>query len=85
MANFQTWCALYVRFSKENCSLETYLPDFKTGKIVPLPVFKSSQCTPRNLLSSRSQGLDLTGFEKLSANSKGFGALQLRTYYSISN
>jgi hypothetical protein len=36
MAGFQTWCALYVRFSKENYSLENYLPDFKTGKIVPV-------------------------------------------------
>jgi hypothetical protein len=34
----------------------------------------------RHLLSNRSKGFELAGIEKISANSKAFGAERLRTY-----
>jgi hypothetical protein len=61
------------RFSKENCSSETCLPDFKTSQIAPCQLSKALGVSAINLLSNRSKGFDLTGFEKLSANSEAFG------------
>jgi hypothetical protein len=58
----------------------TYLPDFKTGEIVPCWFSKSLGATLRHLLSNRRKGFELAGFEKISANSKAFGAKRLRTY-----
>jgi hypothetical protein len=47
---------------------------FQNRQYCPLPVFNSLVATPRNLLSNRSKGFYLAGFEKLSASSKTFGA-----------
>jgi hypothetical protein len=45
------------------------------GRDGPLLVFsKALGATLRNLLSNRSKGFDIAGFEKLSANSTAFGA-----------
>jgi hypothetical protein len=68
------------RFSKENCSSATYLPDFKTGEVAPCQFPKTLGATLRRLLSNRSKGFELAGFEKISANSKACGAKRLRTY-----
>jgi hypothetical protein len=40
---FKSGVHLAARFSKESCSLATYLLDLKTGEM-PLAVFKSSRC-----------------------------------------
>jgi hypothetical protein len=56
------------------------LPDFKTDEIAPCRFSKALSATLRHLLSNRSKGYELAGFEKISANSKAFGAKQLRTY-----
>jgi hypothetical protein len=69
LARFQKWWALCSPLSKQNCSSQTYLPDFKTREITPPFVFQMLLVQlPRNLLSSRSKGFDLACFEKLSAN-----------------
>jgi hypothetical protein len=67
------------RFLKENCSSATYLPDFKNGEIAPCRFSKALGATLRHLLSNRSKRFELAGFEKISANSKAFGAKRLRT------
>jgi hypothetical protein len=59
----------------------TYLPDFKTGEVAPCRFSKALGATLRHLLSNRSKGFELAGFEKISANSKAFGAKRLRTLY----
>jgi hypothetical protein len=66
-------------FSKENCSSATYLQDFKTDEIAPCRFLKALGATPRHLSSKRKKVFELVGFEKLSANSKAFGAKRLRT------
>jgi hypothetical protein len=43
-------------FLKENCSLETHLPDFKTGEIAPGKFSKALGVTPGNMLSNWSKG-----------------------------
>jgi hypothetical protein len=53
------------RFSKENCSPATYLPDFKTGDVAPRRFSEALGATPRHLLSNRSKGFELAGFEKI--------------------
>jgi hypothetical protein len=60
--------------------LATYLPDFKTGEIVPCRFSKSLGAFLRHLSSNKSKGFELAGFKKLSANSKAFGAKMLGTY-----
>jgi hypothetical protein len=62
------------RFSKENCSSATYLPEFKTGEIAPCQFSKALGATLRHRLSNRSKRFELASIEKLSANSKAFGA-----------
>jgi hypothetical protein len=60
------------RFSTGSCSLATYLPNFKIGKISPY------RCaTLRHLSSIRNKGFALASFEKLSANSKAFDGKRL--------
>jgi hypothetical protein len=49
------------------------LLDFKTGEITPCQLSKALDATLRNLSSSRSNGFEFTGFQKLSANSEVFG------------
>jgi hypothetical protein len=56
------------------------LSDFKTGEIAPCRFSKALGITLRHLLSNRSKGFELAGFEKILANSKAFGAKRLRTY-----
>jgi hypothetical protein len=56
------------------------LPDSKTGEVAPWRFSKPLGATLRHLLSNRSKGFELAGFEKISANSKAFGAKRLRTY-----
>jgi hypothetical protein len=46
----------------------------------PTRFLKALSATLRHLSSYRVKGFELAGFEKLSANSKAFGAKQLRTY-----
>jgi hypothetical protein len=67
-------------FSIENCSLATYLPDFKTEEIASGGFSKALSTILRHLSPNRSKGFELPGFEKLLANSKAFGAKPLRTY-----
>jgi hypothetical protein len=55
-------------FSKENCSSETYLADFKMGEIA------------RAGFRKLTLQLQETGFLKLPANSKAFGNRLLRSY-----
>jgi hypothetical protein len=49
----------------ENCSLATYLLDFKTGKIASGRFSKALSATLRHLSPNRSKGFELPGFEKL--------------------
>jgi hypothetical protein len=51
-------------------------------KLTPHWFSKALGATLSHLFSNRSTGFELAGFEKLSANSKAFGAKQLRTFYS---
>jgi hypothetical protein len=53
------------------------LPDFKTGEIAPCWFSKALGTTLRHLLFNRSKEFELAGFEKISANSKAFGAKRL--------
>jgi hypothetical protein len=56
------------------------LPNFKTGgEIAPCWFSKALGTTLRHLPSKRSKGFELADFEKLSSNSKAFGAKWLRT------
>jgi hypothetical protein len=71
-------CAAH--FSKEDCSSATYLPDLKTGEIAPRQFSKALSATTIRRSSNKSIRFELASFENLSANSKGFGAKQLRTY-----
>jgi hypothetical protein len=80
LASFQKWWVLAAHFSQENCLSATYLPDFKTLEIAPCQFSKALDATLRLLSSNRSKGFELTGFKKLSANSKAFGTKRLRTY-----
>jgi hypothetical protein len=66
-------------FSKENCLSASYFPVFKTGEVAPCRFSKALGATLKHLLSNRSKGFELAGFEKISANSKAFGAERLRT------
>jgi hypothetical protein len=59
--------------------LATYLLDFKTGEVAPCRFSKALGATLRCLLSNRSKGFELAGFEKISANSEAFGTKRLRT------
>jgi hypothetical protein len=68
------------RFSKENCSSATYLPDFKTNEIAPCRFSKALCATLRHLLTNRSKGFELADFENLSAKLKAIGAKRLSTY-----
>jgi hypothetical protein len=49
------------------------------GEVTPCRFSKALGTTQRNLLSYRSKGFELAGFEKITANSKAFGAKRLRT------
>jgi hypothetical protein len=80
LAGFQKWWRCFARFSKENCLSATYLPNFKTGEVAPCRFSKALGATLRHLLSNRSKGFEIAGFEKISENSKAFGAERLRTY-----
>jgi hypothetical protein len=66
------------------------LPAFKIGELA-LAGFQNRRngsgrlskafgTAPRNLLSNRSKGFELTGFKKLFANSKGFRAKRRRMF-----
>jgi hypothetical protein len=67
-------------FSKDNCSSATNLLDFKLGQISPCK-FSKLLVQLRDICSSyRSKGFEFAGFEKLSKNSKPFGAERLKTY-----
>jgi hypothetical protein len=68
-----------MRCPLSNRELETNLGGLKTGNITWL-AFKAFSAAPRNLLSNGSEGFKLTSFEKLSGNSKAFGAKWLRTF-----
>jgi hypothetical protein len=63
---------------QKKCSSETYLASLKTGKIDPGRFLKALGAALRNMLSNKSKGFELGGFEKLSANSKAFCAKWLR-------
>jgi hypothetical protein len=63
--------------------LATYLPDFKTSEVAPCRISKALGATLRHLLSKGSKGFELAGFEKISANSKPFGAKRLRLINSV--
>jgi hypothetical protein len=49
------------------------LADFKTGEIASGRFSKALDATQRHLSSNGSKEFELTGFKKLSANSKPFG------------
>jgi hypothetical protein len=77
---FKSGGRCFARFSKVNCSSATYLPNFKTGEVAPCRFSKALSATLRHLLSNRSKGFEIAGFEKISENSKAFGAERLITY-----
>jgi hypothetical protein len=54
-------------FSKENCSLETYLVDFKTKRLALADFQKALGVAPGNMLSKRSKEFELSGLQKLHA------------------
>jgi hypothetical protein len=66
-------------FSKDNCSLATNLPDFKT-EIAPCRLSKVLGANRRHLLVNRSKGYELASYKKLLVNTKAFGTKRLRTY-----
>jgi hypothetical protein len=66
-------------FSKKNHSWETHFVALKLARLDMATFQKALDAAPINLLSRRSE-FEPTGFEKLLANSKGFGSKLLRTY-----
>jgi hypothetical protein len=72
--------AVLPAFQKRIVLSATYLPDFETGEVAPRRFSKALGATLRHLLSDRSKGFELAGFEKISANLKALGANRLRTY-----
>jgi hypothetical protein len=55
-------------FSQENCSLKTYLAGLNISEIGLGWLSKALSSPLRNLLSNRSKGLELAGFQKLWTN-----------------
>jgi hypothetical protein len=66
---------------RTNCSLETYLVDFKTKRLALADFQKALGVAPGNMLSKRSKEFELSGLQKLHAKKKRFATKQLRTYY----
>jgi hypothetical protein len=56
--------------------IENISGGFTTGKINTGQFSKSLGAAQRNLLSNRCEGFELAGCEKLTSNSKAFGAEQ---------
>ncbi len=52
----------------------------KTGEISLVGFSIAIGAAPRTLLPNRRQGFELSCFQRLSGNSKAFGAKRLRTY-----
>jgi hypothetical protein len=76
---FKTSKISLCRLSKvASYSSATNLMVLKTSEIGPGRFSKAFGVSPRNMLPNSGEGFELVSFEKLSANSKAFGAKRLR-------
>jgi hypothetical protein len=75
LASFQKWWALCCPLFKRELFIGNLFAGFQNRRFS-----KALDATLRHLLSNRSKGFELAGFEKSSANSKAFGAKWLRIY-----
>jgi hypothetical protein len=71
---FKSGGAVLPAFQKRIVHWQLICPILNFIRMPPCHFSKALGATPRHLSSSRSKGIELAGFEKLSANSKDFVA-----------
>jgi hypothetical protein len=79
LASFLKWWVLCCPLFKRELFVGNLFAEFQNRQDCPCRSSKALGATLRHLSSNRSKGFELSGFKKLSANSKASGAERLGT------
>jgi hypothetical protein len=77
---FKSGVRCAARFSKKNCLIRKIFGGFRYHRVGSGQLSTALGAAAKNLLSNRSKGFELAGFERLFANSITFHAKGLRIY-----